>query len=65
MDARTYTYARTYTQAFGAVFDKAIDRAEPAEDVKGRVINLIDCITFCVFTYTTRGKWLNKATSIS
>ena len=37
------------------VFDKAIDRAEPAEEVKARVLNLIDCITFSVFVYTTRG----------
>ena len=37
------------------VFQKAIDRAEPAEEVKLRVNNLIDCITFSVFIYTTRG----------
>jgi dynein heavy chain len=37
------------------VFEKAIDRAEPAEEVKQRVLNLIDCITFSVFVYTTRG----------
>ena len=37
------------------VFDKAIDRAEPAEEVKARVLNLIDCITYSVFVYTTRG----------
>ena len=37
------------------VFQKAIDRAEPAEEVKVRVNNLIDCITFSVFIYTTRG----------
>ena len=37
------------------VFQKAIDRAEPAEEVKFRVNNLIDCITFSVFIYTTRG----------
>ncbi|KAK6170907.1 hypothetical protein SNE40_019193 [Patella caerulea] len=42
-------------KAFSVVFDKAIDKAEPAEDVKQRVINLIDCITFSVSTYTTRG----------
>lgn len=42
-------------QAFNVVFQKAIDRAEPAEEVKVRVINLIDCITFSVFIYTTRG----------
>jgi len=37
------------------VFQKAIDKAEPAEEVKLRVNNLIDCITFSVFIYTTRG----------
>ena len=42
-------------QAFNVVFQKAIDRAEPAEEVKFRVNNLIDCITFSVFIYTTRG----------
>jgi len=42
-------------QSFSVVFEKAIDRAEPAEEVKQRVINLIDCITFSVYTYTSRG----------
>lgn len=42
-------------QAFSVVFDKAIDRSEPAEEVKGRVINLIDCITYSVYGYTSRG----------
>ncbi|XP_067673689.1 dynein beta chain, ciliary-like [Haliotis asinina] len=42
-------------KAFSVVFDKAIDRAEPAEEVKQRVINLIDCISYSVCVYTTRG----------
>ena len=42
-------------QAFNVVFDKAIDRAEPAEEVHSRVINLIDCITYSVYVYTSRG----------
>ncbi|XP_062567134.1 dynein beta chain, ciliary-like [Saccostrea cucullata] len=42
-------------KAFSVVFEKAIDRAEPAEEVKQRVVNLIDCITYSVFTYTARG----------
>lgn len=42
-------------QAFSVVFEKAIDRSEPAEEVKHRVTNLIDSITFSVYTYTTRG----------
>ena len=37
------------------VFEQAIDRAEPAEEVKQRVVNLIDSITYSVFVYTTRG----------
>lgn len=42
-------------QAFSVVFEKAIERAEPAEDVKQRVFNLIDSITYSVYIYTTRG----------
>ncbi|KAK7507150.1 hypothetical protein BaRGS_00001085, partial [Batillaria attramentaria] len=42
-------------KAFSVVFDKSIDRAEPAEEVKQRVLNLIDCITYSVFVYTSRG----------
>lgn len=42
-------------QAFSIVFGKAIERAEPADDVKSRVLNLIDFITFSVFNYTSRG----------
>jgi len=37
------------------VFEQAIDRAEPAEEVKQRVVSLIDSITYSVFVYTTRG----------
>ncbi|XP_075210990.1 dynein heavy chain at 93AB [Lycorma delicatula] len=42
-------------KAFSVVFQKAIEKSEPAEDVKARVVNLIDCITYFVFIYTTRG----------
>ncbi|KAL8567586.1 hypothetical protein ACOMHN_054399 [Nucella lapillus] len=42
-------------KAFRVVFIKAIDRSEPAEEVKERVLNLIDCITYSVFNYTSRG----------
>jgi len=44
-----------FVQAFSVVFEQAIDRAEPAEEVKQRVVNLIDSITYSVFVYTTRG----------
>ena len=37
------------------MFEKAIDRAEKAEDIKVRVDNLIDCITYSVSIYTARG----------
>ncbi|XP_014668470.1 PREDICTED: LOW QUALITY PROTEIN: dynein beta chain, ciliary-like [Priapulus caudatus] len=42
-------------KAFSVVFQKAIERAEPSDDVRQRVVNLIDCITYSVFVYTTRG----------
>lgn len=42
-------------QAFNVVFEKAIQRTAPAEDVKHRVINLTDEITYSVFMYTARG----------
>ncbi|RDD42081.1 Dynein beta chain, ciliary [Trichoplax sp. H2] len=42
-------------KAFNAVFNKAIDRAEVADDVKVRVANLIDIITYSVYAYTSRG----------
>ncbi|XP_068084396.1 dynein beta chain, ciliary [Anabrus simplex] len=42
-------------KAFSVVFQKAIERAVPAEDVTTRVLNLIDCISYSVFMYTSRG----------
>uniref|UniRef100_A0A8C3GPM7 Dynein axonemal heavy chain 17 n=1 Tax=Cairina moschata TaxID=8855 RepID=A0A8C3GPM7_CAIMO len=42
-------------KAFNVVFEKAIQRTAPAEDVKQRVINLTDEITYSVFMYTARG----------
>ncbi|KAG8222094.1 hypothetical protein J437_LFUL000857 [Ladona fulva] len=42
-------------QAFSVVFQKAIEKADAAENVKIRVQNLIDCITYSVYMYTTRG----------
>ena len=42
-------------QAFSVVFHKAIERAATSEDVKQRVMNLIDSITYSVFMYTARG----------
>ncbi|KAJ1562568.1 Dynein heavy chain 9, axonemal [Cladochytrium tenue] len=41
--------------AYKVVFQNAINRAEASEDIKERVINLIDSITYMVFVYTTRG----------
>ncbi|XP_018327462.1 dynein beta chain, ciliary [Agrilus planipennis] len=42
-------------KAFNVVFQKAITKAKPSEVVSERVENLIDCISFSVFQYTTRG----------
>lgn len=42
-------------KAFSIVFQKAIDKAEAADEVRLRVINLIDCISHSVFMYTSRG----------
>jgi dynein heavy chain len=42
-------------KAFKVVFSRAIEKAEPAEEIRHRVVNLIDSITFNVFIYTTRG----------
>ena len=42
-------------KAFKVVFSKAIEKAEPAEEIKARVNNLIDSITYSVFIYATRG----------
>lgn len=42
-------------QAFNVVFEKAIQKTAPAEDVRQRVINLTDEITYSVYVYTARG----------
>lgn len=42
-------------QAFNVVFEKAIQNTTPAEEVKQRVINLTDEITYSVYMYTARG----------
>ncbi|XP_064397591.1 dynein beta chain, ciliary-like isoform X3 [Halichondria panicea] len=42
-------------KTFSVVFHKAIERAEESDDVKQRILNLIDSITYSVFVYTTRG----------
>lgn len=42
-------------QAFSVVFQKAIAKATASDDVAIRVRNLIECITYSVFQYTTRG----------
>ncbi|XP_062976517.1 dynein axonemal heavy chain 9 [Elgaria multicarinata webbii] len=42
-------------KAFSVVFQKAVARASPDENLKERVTNLIDSITSSVFQYTTRG----------
>uniref|UniRef100_A0A670HMH9 Dynein axonemal heavy chain 11 n=2 Tax=Podarcis muralis TaxID=64176 RepID=A0A670HMH9_PODMU len=42
-------------KAFNVVFHKAVQRAEPSNNVKERVNNLIDCVTYSTFIYISRG----------
>ncbi|XP_054026357.1 dynein axonemal heavy chain 17 [Dryobates pubescens] len=42
-------------KAFNVVFEKAIQRTAPSEDIKQRVINLTDEITYSVYVYTAQG----------
>uniref|UniRef100_A0A3P9MJJ8 Dynein, axonemal, heavy chain 9 n=1 Tax=Oryzias latipes TaxID=8090 RepID=A0A3P9MJJ8_ORYLA len=42
-------------KAFSVVFQRAVKKAKPEEEVRQRVLNLTDSITFSVFQYTTRG----------
>ncbi|XP_069339031.1 dynein axonemal heavy chain 17 [Eulemur rufifrons] len=42
-------------KAFNVVFEKAILRTAPADEVRQRVINLTDEITYSVYMYTARG----------
>lgn len=37
------------------VFEKAIQRTAPADEVRQRVINLTDEITYSIYVYTARG----------
>ncbi|XP_021069297.1 dynein heavy chain 17, axonemal isoform X2 [Mus pahari] len=42
-------------KAFNVVFEKAIQKTAPADEVKQRVMNLTDEITYSVYMYTARG----------
>ncbi|NXE29303.1 DYH17 protein, partial [Ardeotis kori] len=42
-------------KAFNGVFEKAIQRTAPDDDIKQRVLNLTDEITYSVYMYTARG----------
>lgn len=42
-------------KAFSTVFKDSLSRAEPAEKLKDRVVNLLDSVTFSVYMYTSRG----------
>ncbi|XP_040845777.1 dynein heavy chain 17, axonemal isoform X2 [Ochotona curzoniae] len=42
-------------KAFNVVFEKAIQKTAPADEVRQRVSNLTDEITYSVFMYTARG----------
>lgn len=37
------------------MFHKAVQQAEPSDDVRLRVNNLIDCVTYSTFIYISRG----------
>lgn len=45
-------------KAFSVVFQKAIAKAEMSDQVEIRVNNLIDCISFSVYQYTSRGLFI-------
>lgn len=53
--ARALSCRPPLPQAFNTVFEKAIQRTAPANDIKQRVINLTDEITYSVYMYTARG----------
>ncbi|KAJ8415860.1 hypothetical protein AAFF_G00404170 [Aldrovandia affinis] len=42
-------------KTFNGVFHKAIERADKAEEVTERVVNLTESVTYSVFLYTSRG----------
>ncbi|NXP52612.1 DYH17 protein, partial [Heliornis fulica] len=42
-------------KAFNGIFEKAIQRTAPAADVRQRVMNLMDEVTYSVYTYVARG----------
>lgn len=46
-------------KAFNTVFQNAIKFAEPVDALSKRVANLIDSVTYLVFTYTSRGLFEN------
>ncbi|XP_045523813.1 dynein beta chain, ciliary [Pieris brassicae] len=50
-----YQFSLKSFQAFSVVFQKAISKAEESEEVSKRIKNLIDCISYSVFQYTSRG----------
>lgn len=43
------------SQAFNVVFENAIQKTAPADEVRQRVMNLTDEITYSVYMYTARG----------
>uniref|UniRef100_A0A8D0L2M4 Dynein axonemal heavy chain 11 n=1 Tax=Sphenodon punctatus TaxID=8508 RepID=A0A8D0L2M4_SPHPU len=42
-------------KAFNVVFHKAVQQGEPSNNVRERVNNLIDCVTYSTFIYISRG----------
>lgn len=50
-----YTLVSLLSQAFHGVFHKAVQQAEPSASGRERVNNLIDCVTYSTFIYSSRG----------
>ncbi|VDD79742.1 unnamed protein product [Mesocestoides corti] len=42
-------------KSFSFVFDSAMTKSGPSDEVETRVANIIDSITYCVYVYTSRG----------
>ncbi|XP_017734864.1 PREDICTED: dynein heavy chain 17, axonemal isoform X5 [Rhinopithecus bieti] len=55
LETTKHTASEIEEKAFNVVFEKAIQRTTPASEVKQRVINLTDEITYSVYMYTARG----------
>lgn len=60
-----YMLVHLLTQAFNVVFHKAVQQTEPSSNVKERVNNLIDCVTYSTFIYISRGLFERDKLTVS